>query len=226
MWSRYDVRWDFMTILCASLPGDSTLVKTWLDARAPTQRPPDAKGIDEIAAEVLAHLPDEPVPQRLVFARVNGGLAMGAHTIRAHLKDCARVLSSLYVGRIEREKSFAVKVANAIYWDPKDLWVPIVTPEGEPITEPTGVIERPGHPVGRDGPQSVIKVYEYITGASMRFGLLVLTQPGKEGRAARPIISQNDLETIMMYGGTHGYGGERSLTGGRYAFHVSRCEEE
>lgn len=94
MWTRYDVRWDFITDLCASLPGDSALVKAWLDARKPARRPPDAKSIDEIAAEVIATLPDdEPAPQRLVFARVNGGLAMGAHTIRAqtHLKGDLRL---------------------------------------------------------------------------------------------------------------------------------------
>jgi hypothetical protein len=223
MWTRYEVRWEFMTDLCASVPANPDMLRKWLEARKPSVRPPDAKSIEDIAAEVAETIlePDEEAPSLLVFQRINGGLVMRASTIRAHIKDCASVLSSLYVGKIEREKSFSVKVKNAVYWPPDKYWIPILTQDGQPVTEASGVLERAIHVNTPMGQRSAIKHFEFVSDAVMVFPLLVMTQPSGKG-----VVSEADLKTIMTYGGVHGYGGERSLDGGRYVFTISQGQEE
>jgi hypothetical protein len=224
MWTRYNIRWEFLTDLCGSVPADPALVKKWLEARKPTVKPPQGKSIDDIAAEVAAttFAPEEEMEHSfLTFQRVNGGLANRAATIRAHLKDCATVLSSLYVGRVEKERSFAVKVKNALYWPPDCYWVPILNRDGQPVTEPTGTRDVPVHVMTRQGPINALKTLEYVSNAVMEFPLLILTPP-----SGKPVISEADLKTLMMYGGTHGYGGERSLDGGRYVFSIAQAGDE
>ena len=47
----------------------------------------------------------------------------------------------------------------------------------------------------------------------MDFTLLVLTAKGN-----KPSVAEEDLHTLMEYGGVHGYAGERSDGEGRYRF--------
>lgn len=111
MWTQFVLTMTFLNELCATMPADPQLWAGILEARKPTRRPPDTKSIQEIAEELLQTMPtpDEEGPTISVFQRSNGHLVVGTRTIRAHLKDCARVISSLYVGRIQGEKSFAVR---------------------------------------------------------------------------------------------------------------------
>ena len=164
-------------------------------------------------------MPEDQPPSLLVFQRVDGKLVTRAMTVRSHIKDCAQILSSLYVGKIEREKSFAVKVKQAIYWAPENYWIPIVRRDGAPVTEADGQIERPIHAFTPQGVISALKVFEYVTDAVMEFPLLVLTTP-----KGTPVVSESDLKTIFMYGGMHGYAGERSLDGGRYVFSIAEAQ--
>lgn len=220
MWTRYLVKWEFLTSLYASVPADPEYIKRWLEARKPKVQPPQGRSLDEIAAEVAETTlnPEEQrVPQMLVFQRIKGVLSMRAATVRAHLKDCATVLSTLYSGKVQGEKSFAVKVKNALYWPPDQYWIPILTKAGEPVMEASGVTERAVHFPGPRGPVSALKIFERVDDAMMQFPLLVLTQPSGKG-----VISETDLKTLMMYGGTHGYGGERSYDGGRYVFTLAQ----
>jgi len=221
MWTRFNVRWEFQTNLCASVPADPQMIKRWLESRKPATRPPDTKSIDEVAAEVAETVlvPEDQPPSLLVFQRVDGKLVTRAMTGRSHIKDCAQILSSLYVGKIEREKSFAVKVKQAIYWAPENYWIPIVRRDGAPVTEADGQIERPIHAFTPQGVISALKVFEYVTDAVMEFPLLVLTTP-----KGTPVVSESDLKTIFMYGGMHGYAGERSLDGGRYVFSIAEAQ--
>jgi hypothetical protein len=153
----------------------------------------------------------------LVFQRHDGALAVGMRTVRAHIKDCVGVLSSLYVGKVEGEKSFAVRAKNALYYPPEIYWVPIRDRDGKPMTAPTGIADKAVRFMTRMGPMSAIKTREFVMGAVIDFPLLVLTQP-----SGKLVVSEADLKTIFMYGGTHGYGPERSDGEGRYAFSMAQ----
>ena len=222
MWSKFDVEMKFITKLAASLPADPDLQKKWLESRAPKVRPPDSKSIEEIAAEVAESTPEfDPDEDRgfYVFQRQEGGLVVRMATFRAHIKDCSRVLSSLYVGRIEKEKSFAVKVVNSVYYPPEVYWVPLLSQvDGQQIKEPHGVYNKTIRVRTPQGERSAFKNMEYAENVLLRFQLLVLTQP-----SGKLVISEKDLGEIFEYGGVHGYGGERGDGEGRYSFTITRA---
>jgi hypothetical protein len=113
-------------------------------ARSPGQ-PPNTKSLDEITEEVFATLATDQEGEAdsniLTFQRHEGGLVMRAATVRAHLKDCARVLSG-FTGRLERERSFATRFINAVYPDPVQYWLPILRPDGSPVTKHDGAHRR------------------------------------------------------------------------------------
>ena len=235
MWTIYDVRWTFLTRLCGSVPADPEIVAAWLKARRPAARPPGGKSIDEIQEEVLATLAEgeEAPPSINTFQRVDGVCVIRAATIRAHLKDCARVLSAQYVGSIQGERSFSTRVINGVYPDPATYWVPILRPDGTPVSKHDGEQDRPIHVRGPRGEQlNALKRYEYIQPARLDFRLGVLTAKGARQRknpqtnqlesASLPSVSRADLETVMRYGGVHGYGGERGDGEGRYTFTLTQ----
>lgn len=223
MWTRFNVRFEFLSSLCAGIPADPDLQKKWLESRKPKTRPPMARSIDEIAEEVAASTltavaPPEESETLLVFQRHDGALAVGMRTIRAHIKDCVGILSSLYVGKVEGEKSFAVRAKNALYYPPEIYWVPILDRDGAPFTAPTGIADKAVRFMTRMGPMSAIKTREFVMDAVIEFPLLVLTQP-----SGKLVVSEADLKTIFMYGSTHGYGPERSDGEGRYAFSIAQA---
>lgn len=275
MWTVYRVRWDFITQVCASVPGKSSMIEGWLNARAPEVRPPSARPMADIHAEVLAtqlapeEQPEEPTT--LVFQRVPDPrnperriIAMRWATIKAHLKDCAYQLQTYTAGYIPNEKTLRVKVANGIYYWPKDPnlvmfhgtpFVPILGPDGKPMNEPNGIKttamgdeqgqgprEKAIHVVTPMGQRSALKAFEFCEEASMEFWLAVLTAPDREVRRTKdvigpdgkvkkvpeivkvpgkPIVDTDDLKGLMLYGGMHGYAGERSEDGGRYGHQIT-----
>jgi len=218
IWTIFSVRWDFLTELCASVPANGKLVEPWLDARAPEVMPPGAKTIDEIQEEVLDTLANPalaPAPLR-VFQRVDGQLVQRAATIRAHLKDCARVLSAQYIGKIKGERSFATRMVNGLYPDPQQYWIPILRPDGSRVAEPDGIRDKPVHARGPRGePINALKQFEWVEPARLDFRLMVL---GKS-------CSQKDLETLAQYSGVHGFAGERSDGAGKYMATFTLVEE-
>jgi hypothetical protein len=245
MWTTYNVRWEFITQLCASVPGQSKLIEGWLAARAPSARPPQSKSLDEIASEVIETLAtpeEEPEKTTLIFQRVNGVLAVRMATIKAHLKDCSYQLQTYTAGYVQGDKSLRTKVANGVYWPmaPPVIsfngtpFVPILDRNGKTLTEPSGVREKAIHVMTPMGQRSALKAFEFVEDAVLEFPLAVLTAPsramkrgkGKEAEIVmvdgRPVIDEDDLKSLMMYGGFHGYAGERSEDGGRYAFQIRK----
>lgn len=216
LWTPYRVRWDFLTRLCGSVPSDPEIVKAWLAARQPTHKPPAARSIEAINEEIFATLADgdEPIEySHLVFQRHEGGLAMRAATIRAHLKDCARVLSAQYIGKIQGERAFSTRVINGLYLDPAAYWIPILRPDGSRVTEHDGEQDKAIHVRGPRGQQmNALKRYEWVEPARMDFALLVLGES----------VTASDLEHLFRYGGVHGYAGERGDGEGRYTFTLTR----
>lgn len=205
LWVRYHVRMDFLTSLCASIPANPDLVAAWLDARKPLVRPPTGRSIDEIQEEVLGTLvadEEEPSKSLLVFQRVNGCLCVRAGTLRAHIKDCARQISVYYVGKIIKEKAFSTRVINTVYPDETQYWIPILDVTDKAFTQPTGQRDKPVH----TWQGNALKTIEFVEGAHLEFYLKVL---GGQ-------VSEHDLNTVLEYGGVHGYAGERGDGEGRY----------
>lgn len=213
LWTVYQVRWDFLGNLCGSVPADPEIVKAWIEARKPRAVPPNAKSLNEITEEVFATLAaerdGEDESNILTFQRHADALCMRAGTVRAHLKDCARVLSG-YTGRLDKERSFATRFINAVYPDEAVYWMPILRPDGTPVTKHDSERDKP---IRTRSGQSALKRFEIVNPARLDFVLKVLKTQG--GKAT---VSREDLERVMTYGGVHGYAGERGDGEGKYTF--------
>jgi hypothetical protein len=218
MWTYYHVRWEFFHRVCGSIPADPALIQAWLDSRKPTVRPVGGKSIQEINEEVIATLaeivPIEEQYQMLVFQRVNGQVCARAGSIRAHMKDCSRQISSFYVGRIERERTFSMRVVNCVYLPTDCYWIPYRSMDGQILTESAGVSDKAAHAMTPRGPVSFLKRIEYLERPVLEFELKVLG----------PSVHEDDLHILFQYGGTHGYGGERGDGEGRYEYTLERIE--
>lgn len=234
MWTNYRVSWMFLGKLCGSVPADPEIAKKWIEARQPSVRPPGARSINEIQEEVFSTIATEEPENEvslLVFQRFNGGLVMRAATIKAHLKDCARVLSAQYIGSIDGERAFSTRVINGLYHDPAEYWVPILRPDGSPVVSADGTRDKAIHVRGPRGEQlNAIKTFEFIEPARMDFTIKVLTAKAnaKKGKGAEskalPSVHLQDLETLFQYGGVHGYAGERGDGEGRYTYSIEEVK--
>ena len=220
MFTRYRVRWEFLTKVCASVPADPELIQAWIAARQPRVRPAGSLSIEQINDEVLASIErgegdaDESYSM-LVFQLHAGALVQRYGTVKAHMKDCARVLSVQYIGRIEGERAFSTRVINGVNLDPQAYWLPWTRSDGSAVTAPDGAYDKAIHVRGPRGTFNALKRFEYINPpVHLEFNLLVL------GRS----VSLSDLHHLFEYGGTHGYGGERGDGEGRYLFELEQIE--
>jgi len=218
LWTEYRVIWRFLTRVYASVPADPEMVDRWLKARQPRVKPAGARSVEEINEEVLASVergegePDQTYSM-LVFQRHSGNLVMRYGTVRAHIKECARTLSSLFIGKIEGERSFSVRVLAGVYPDPTEYWLPITREDGALIREADGAHDKAVHVWTPKGPIAALKRIEYVNPPSqLAFRLRVMTDT----------ISEHDLELIFEYGGVHVYAGERGDGEGRYEFSIER----
>ena len=138
---------------------------------------------------------------------------MRAATVRAHMKDCARIISAQFVGKIRGERSYATRLINGTYLDPASYWLPILRPDGIPIREPDGKYDKPVHARGPRGEQlNSLKTIEFLSPARLDFQLRILGES----------VKLADLETLFEYGGTHGYAGERGDGEGRYTYRIEQ----
>jgi hypothetical protein len=221
LWTCYRVEFEFLTNLCASVPANPEIVKRWIQTREPKVKPIGGRSIEELNEEVLASLelgqgePDETF-SFLVFQRHAGGLVQRSGTVRAHVKDCARVLSAQYMkGRMQGERAFSTRVINGVYLDEAEYWLPIRRPDGSPVTEPDGAFDKAVHARTVRGVMNALKRFEFVAPPSrLAFTLKVL------GTSA----SESDLHHLFSYGGTHGYAGERGDGEGRYRYSLTRID--
>lgn len=215
IFERYRVTWRFLTSICASVPANPAIIQKWLEVRQPRVKPASALSIQEINEEVLASIErgegeaDQSFSM-LVFQKHQDRIVQRYNTVRAHIKDCSRVISAQYTGRIKGERTFSTRVINGVYLPPEEYWIPIQRPDGSPIITADGTRDKAIHVRGPRGePLSALKNFEYIEPPSMMtFTVCVL------GRS----VSETDLHHLFMYGGMHGYGGERSDGEGRYTY--------
>lgn len=225
MWKKYEVELNFVGKLCGSVPMNPEMIQGWLDARKPRVRPPGSKDILETAEEVITSIQDQKelnaeTEKRVTlgFQKVDGGLVMRGGTIKAHLKDCARILSQNYIGKIQGEKSLNVRVTNCVQVE--EYWIPLLR-NGKPIDEADNYIDKAVHVMTRIGPVNALKRIQFIEKPSMIFNLLVM-----ESSAKRLVVSLNDLKSVFQYGGIHGYAGERGDGEGRYTFTIKEITDD
>jgi len=221
LWTEHDVRWMFLTRLCASVPADPAVIQAWIAARQPRVKPAGALSIEEINEEVVASIERGEGEasqdyQMLVFQRHGGFCVERAGTVKAHMKDCARVLSAQFIGRIQGERAFSTRVINGVYLDPATYWLPITRLDGDPVRTADGAFDKAIHVRGPRGEMlNALKRFEYIEPPSMMaFRLKVL------GRS----VSETDLHHLFTYGGVHGYAGERGDGEGRYTYEITRVD--
>src|SRR4029453_9708301 len=113
---------------------------------------------------------------------------MAARTVRAHLKDCARVLSAQYIGRIENERAFSTRVINGVYVDERHYWIPTGRGDGHSLADPDGAFDKPVYVKTPRGPVSALKRISYVEPPAMlEFTLKVL------GRS----VSETDLHHLF-----------------------------
>jgi hypothetical protein len=232
IWTEYKVTWTGLTKLCGSVPADPELVEAWTKARMPRVRPAGSKSIDEIREEVFETIAageaaDEPEFSLLVFQRVDGVLVVRAATIRAHLKDCARVISAQFMDRIKGERAFSTRVINGVYLDEQQYWIPILRLDGTPVVKHDGERDKPIHVRGPRGEAlNALKRYEWIEPWRLDFTLKVLgvrrTRKNAKGgdEQAEASVRGEDLQILMTYGAVHGYAGERGDGEGKYTFEI------
>ena len=212
LWSSYRVTWTFPGNLFGSVPKRTELVAGWLEARKPKATPANSRSIPEIQEEVVSTLLEEDTPEEgavrvaLGFQSIDGSLVMRGATVRAHLKECARVVNTMYVGKIEKERSLQWKIVNGLYVD--EYWIHIMR-DGQEVMSPTGSKELLVHAMTPRGPISSIKVVDFVSNVHLTFTMKLLCG-----------VRIADVETIMQYGSVHGYAGERSMGEGRYLYAI------
>lgn len=237
---RYKLRMTFLTKLCGGVPNKKELIRPWLDARAPRVRPPGGKSIDEVQEEVVKTLAEGEEPIEFtsnVFQVVEGRIVVRADNVRAHMKDCARTLSSKYVGSLQGEAAFSSRIIECTYPDKHQTWLPITRPDGTPVLEADDSMEKAVHIRDRQGSRSALKRFEYVNAPSvLEVTLCVIAKPRQAKKvtkkeeeagtvpAPKPAISPDDLYKLFDYGGTHGFGPERGAGEGRYTFELFQEE--
>jgi hypothetical protein len=221
IWTTYRVQWDFVTRLFGSVPADPEIIKIWVEARAPRVRPAGARSFEELQTETFESMAageaeDKPEYSILTFQRHNGDLAMRAATIKAHLKDCARVMSAQYWPKVKGARAFSTRVINGVYPASSPYWIPILRPDGTPITKHDGEVDKAIHIRGPRGePLNAIKRLEWVEPARLDFRLNVLGES----------VREDDLRLLMEYGGVHGYAGERGDGEGKYTCTLTKETE-
>lgn len=224
MWQKYKVTWEFRERLCGSFPLSKDMIQPWLDARKPPNKPAGARSMAEITSEAVESMGDadaeaQQLEERttLGFQRNEDYLVMRGGTVRAHIKDCARVISSFSEKpqKGSGQRSFAVKVVNCIYVD--EYWIPILK-NGKGIKISDGTFDKAVHVTTAQGPRNALKRIHFVEKPTLIFHLNILSTPKGE------ILDEKDLETIMQYGSIHGYAGERGDGEGRYEYTIERVE--
>lgn len=206
MFRKYRVTWKFRNEFAAGIPENPEALLAFLEARAPERRPEDAIPLEELAEQVAQEI-HQPSTEReaaltTTFKEKNGALVYEARGVKAHIKDCASVLSKML-----GITAFKAKVANRA--DIKPQFIPL-TRNGQPITEVDGSEIRPVTTMTRLGPRTAVKIVKYVLAPELTFELLVLDDG---------VITEQHLRSIFQYGGNvKGAGQDRGLGWGRYDF--------
>lgn len=250
LWSKYKIVWTFHTPIFGSMPAKEDVLINWIQQQIKRGRLRSVEGEsleelrDRAAREAAELLPTEKElleERTLVFERPlweevlrgptpwswasqNGDarvIAFFGGNIRAHLKECARTLSSLVMAKAEGTKSLSVRFLNGTYV--AEDWVPVMR-DGQFFTKGDLVEQFSVHAIDpRTGVRlNSLKQCEGISPPSqVTYTLRIINKIGKE---VRPLVTEEELGLVMEYGGIHGYGQERGRGYGRYTFEFEKIE--
>ncbi len=229
MWNEYTLTMDFTARLCGGSPRDAKLLERHVERRTATDpqfqklkeeaaandRPPPrsvAEVVDERAA-TIDPVPDgttEEMEQRWVgFSKDEQGLFVPGGNVRAHLKDCAGVLTKAmklgHVDGLAAMANFHHHLKNAVYI--REDRVHIRDKEGAIVTEASGYRDMTLSPMTAQGPRTCLKRVDYVEDA--RITCTVLMMEYSQVKIAH-------VRACLDYGEQHGFGQDRSLQFGRY----------
>lgn len=242
VWKNYQVMFTFVTPIYGGFPASEDVLQAFIakkmkdGAIRPIRVVRGDDGVAEVKEELtldekreqviasaLSSVPEtkeEEVERRtLVFRRnMHGHLMVVAGSLRAHVKDCARVLSTMVMTRGDGEKSLNIRATNGLYVIEDQI---VLKRDGHPMTAVDGTDQFFVHATNpRTGaPMSSIKQCERLdAGATLTFTLSVLSKDN-----GKPVVSEEELGMVLNYGAWHGYGQERSRGMGRYIWEVREC---
>lgn len=199
MWLPYKLEMRLTGRLMAGVPKHPDIIKSWLEARAPTYAPPDAIPLLELAEQVAEQMEAVATQENKIwcgFKSDEHGLYVDGYHVKAHLKDCANILQG-HLGI----RALKAKIANHVYVLEERCYL------GK--DEPDGYWEHPVHIMTMQGPRSALKRNDYVEAPVLKVQLQVLDDK---------VITQKLLESILDYGSVHGFGAERGLGNGRYTY--------
>jgi len=215
MFKKYRVKVDFQNQFAAGIPEDPNRLVDFLDAKKPTKEPEDAIPLEDLAEMIEGQtLPSEEGSDEAAMTTTfkvdeDGNLAYESRCVKAHLKDCAFILSKNYL----EKRGLKTAVANRIQ----------VGPEMLPLSRNGGFLKdvddkeiRPITVQTRQGPRTAVKIVKFVNAPHMEFELTVLNDGVVDGQL---------LETLFQYGGMmKGMGQDRNMGWGRYTFEIEELE--
>lgn len=200
MWNRYSLEMRFGGLVMGGVPKHPDIIKSWLDARAPTRAPDDAIPLLELAEQVALAVQAEATAENKVWTGFmsddEGGLYVPGFHLKAHIKDLANILKDTL-----GVKALKSKVADRAFVEEDKLYL------GK--TEPDGYWEHAVHIMTMQGPRSALKRNDYVEQPTVRASLRVL---------ADKVVTEDVLRAIFDYGTIKGFGAERGLGHGRYEY--------
>ena len=198
MWQKVKVTLKFENKLCGSVPIDPNMIEPWLAARMPASKPNGARSMNDLRAEVMTTTMVEEENREIAdritlgFQKMDGGLVMRGGTVKAHLKDCSRIVTSMIVGKVKGERTLSQRVVNCI--NVEEYWIPL-SKNGEPITEADNVFEKAVHVMTMLGPRNALKRILFVEKPEMTFHLAVALTKDDE-----PVVSLDELTKVFEYG--------------------------
>lgn len=212
MWKRYKLEMRFTRRLMAGVPKHPDLIKSWLEARAPSEAAfaamENPTPLAELAEEVINQVGADATEINKIwcgFKSDDNGLYVDGYHIKSHLKDCANRLQ-LFIGI----KALKAKLADKVAVEEEVCYL------GR--SEPDGYWEHPIHlKVTPQGPRSALKRNDYVERPTIAMHLMVLDDG---------VITTKLLEQILTYGSTMGFGAERGLGNGRYSYTLTELPDK
>ena len=215
------IRWTFENRVMAGIPANEKLIDKWLEVKKASdpkhEKMESPKSLEDLGGEVKDEMREafESVPEEagalyLGFKRNSDKeLYLESYQVKAHLKDCCRVLGN---NVLSSTKSLRSKFADRVF----------VTPEHIPMMKHDGTVFQGSAPIEGSwfdhpihvwspgvGQRSALKANEYVEGGSyIDFTLKILDDN---------LITDKIIYTLMDYGKEHGFMSERGLGYGTYS---------
>lgn len=189
-------------------PATPEMIAAWVDATNKKKNADERKKIVDAHLETLADLTEEKADkQSVVFARVDGELAIEGRQIKAMLKEAGNIIKTIAPG--EPIAALKSKVADQVFVAEEYIKL------GR--TEPDDREERPIHVMTAQGPRTSIKRVEIVR--DVEIGFTVRRRRGRD----KGSVPEKVLLGILDYAQQVGLGADRSQ--GRGMFKVLSVEK-